>query len=90
MCADSAVGALGVQNGSSAVARQQLPTMASTVADLFQEQGVRGFFKGVSMNWLKGPLAFGISFTIFDTVQGWIESDAERARRLPDRILKDK
>lgn len=92
MCNDSAISALGVKQKAAAVTGKppQLPTMLSTVSDLYREQGVRGFFKGVSVNWMKGPLAFGISFTVFDTVQGWLESDTERARRFPDRLLRVK
>jgi len=37
--------------------------------NLYKEQGMRGFFKGVSMNWMKGPITFGISFTLYDAVQ---------------------
>ena len=62
------------------------PSLMSIVADLHGEQGVRGFFKGVSMNWLKGPVAFSISFTTFDLIQGFIETDAERKLRLPRRV----
>mmetsp|Transcript_37318 Transcript_37318/g.63527 ORF Transcript_37318/g.63527 Transcript_37318/m.63527 type:complete len:96 (-) Transcript_37318:245-532(-) len=55
--------------------------MITTMQHLFQEQGVRGFYKGVSMNWVKGPIAFSISFTAFDTLQGWIETEMEREAR---------
>ncbi|KAL9186671.1 hypothetical protein ACHAXT_005909 [Thalassiosira profunda] len=57
------------------------PSMVTTMRHLFEEQGVRGFYKGVSMNWVKGPIAFSISFTAFDTIQGWIETEAEREKR---------
>jgi hypothetical protein len=57
------------------------PSMILTMRHLFEEQGLRGFYKGVSMNWVKGPIAFSISFTAFDTIQGWIETESEREKR---------
>jgi hypothetical protein len=55
--------------------------MMKTMSHLLEEQGLRGFFKGVSMNWVKGPIAFSISFTAFDTIQGWIETESEKEKR---------
>jgi len=57
------------------------PSMMTTMRHLFEEQGIRGFFKGVSMNWVKGPIAFSISFTAFDTIQGLIETESEREKK---------
>ncbi|EEC51868.1 predicted protein, partial [Phaeodactylum tricornutum CCAP 1055/1] len=48
---------------------ETLPSLVGTIRSLYAEQGLRGFFKGVSMNWMKGPIAFSISFTAFDTLQ---------------------
>jgi hypothetical protein len=65
------------------------PSMGDIVRELYAEQGVRGFFKGVSLNWFKGPIAFSISFTIFDLVQIYLETEEERMIRLPRRRTTD-
>ncbi|CAM9180155.1 unnamed protein product [Chrysoparadoxa australica] len=41
-------------------------TLEGTLRQVLAEQGVRGLFKGLSMNWVKGPVGIGISFTTFD------------------------
>ena len=73
------------QHAQSSQQRQHKPSeplsMITTMKRLFEEQGVRGFYKGVTMNWVKGPIAFSISFTAFDTIQGLIETEDERLTR---------
>merc|ERR1739845_49496 len=51
-----------------------LPSTFKTMEEILKEQGFRGFYKGISMNWLKGPVAFSISFTMFDIVQSLMET----------------
>lgn len=41
-------------------------TILHTLRYVFTTEGVRGLYKGVSMNWIKGPLAVTISFNTYD------------------------
>lgn len=48
-------------------------SMSATIAHLYDSHGWRGFFKGVSLNWIKGPIAVSISFTTFDFFKSRLE-----------------
>lgn len=84
---DAAVGSLGLGHAAVASPNDNM-NMVSTVRGVLSEQGMRGLFKGVTLNWLKGPIAFSISFTTFDIMQGLLETESERTLRSPTRQLQ--
>ncbi|CAK0902403.1 unnamed protein product [Prorocentrum cordatum] len=49
-----------------------------TAMSIWRAEGARGFFKGVSMNWLKGPVAMSISYFANDLLR---EHVARHGRR---------
>jgi len=79
---DGAVGSLGMGH---AAAQQTELSMLRTISELYAEQGMAGLFKGVTLNWLKGPVAFSISFTTFDIMQGFLATEEEKKLRQPRR-----
>ncbi|TYZ69087.1 hypothetical protein PybrP1_010193, partial [[Pythium] brassicae (nom. inval.)] len=43
--------------------------VATTARIILAQEGWRGFFKGVSVNWMRSPLATGISLTTYDILK---------------------
>ncbi|XP_076751285.1 dephosphocoenzyme A carrier isoform X1 [Xylocopa sonorina] len=54
---------------TSAIKGQHYHTISSTVTKIYREEGLMAFYKGLSMNWVKGPIAVGISFATHDTIR---------------------
>lgn len=57
-----------VQTAAAPLYRNELHALRKILAD----EGLRALFKGLSMNWVKGPVAVGISFTMNDQLKGWL------------------
>lgn len=54
-------------DGSHGKPNPEYRTIYSTMKSVLQHEGlIGGLYKGLSMNWLKGPIAVGISFTTYD------------------------
>ncbi len=39
-----------------------------TLVYVLRSEGLRGLYKGVTMNWIKGPLAVTVSFNTYESV----------------------
>lgn len=45
----------------------------ATAMKIIREEGIPGgLYKGVTMNWFKGPISVGVSFMTFDTLVKYI------------------
>jgi solute carrier family 25 protein 42 len=59
----------GTGGGGDGLAVRQMSVLG-TMRHIAREEGFcRGLFKGLSMNWIKGPIAVGISFSTFDALK---------------------
>ena len=47
-------------------------SIVGTISYVFRTEGMRGIYKGVTMNWIKGPISVTVSFNVYDVVHEWI------------------
>ncbi|KAF2354505.1 Mitochondrial substrate/solute carrier [Trinorchestia longiramus] len=49
-------------------------TIRGTLTTVYREEGiVHGLYKGLSLNWVKGPISVGMSFAVFDYCKNVLE-----------------
>lgn len=44
-------------------------TVSRSIYLVYKEEGIRKLWKGVTMNWIKGPISMGISFACFEIIE---------------------
>jgi solute carrier family 25, member 42 len=49
--------------------------MTDTAMRIIRREGIKGLFKGLSLNFVKGPMAVGVSFTTFDLLKRTFDID---------------
>jgi solute carrier family 25 protein 42 len=58
---------------SSAISEARKGGMVDTTMRIIRRDGVRGLFKGLSMNMVKGPIGVGVSFTTYDIIKHFLD-----------------
>ncbi|XP_015429960.1 PREDICTED: mitochondrial coenzyme A transporter SLC25A42 [Dufourea novaeangliae] len=69
---------------TSAIKGQHYHTIGSTIRKIYREEGLMAFYKGLSMNWVKGPIAVGISFATHDTIRDTLRKVIASPTKLPN------
>jgi len=52
-------------------------TFLETLQTIYRTEGRRGLYKGLSMNWVKGPISAGVSFFMNDFMQNLMKERVE-------------
>jgi len=53
-------------------------SIAAALTDIVRNEGWRTLYKGLSMNWIKGPISVAISFNVNDYIKHWFAEQEKR------------
>lgn len=70
--ADPTNSAVNMSQASRVVVEDSGSTIREVWRSVVAKEGWRGLFKGLTLNWIKGPLSVGISLTLFDITKGML------------------
>ena len=49
-----------------------------TLSIIIHKEGLRGLYKGATMNWIKGPISVTVSFNVYEIVHKWLNNNVTR------------
>lgn len=64
-------------------------SIAAAFTDILQREGWRALYKGLSLNWVKGPVSVAISFNVNDAIKAWFAEQERRRGTTPPRKRGD-
>lgn len=60
--------------GAAGTASVHKPTITGTISNVFQKEGLRGFYRGIAPEYLKVVPSVGIAFMTYETLKSMLSS----------------
>jgi len=76
LCAQSLTYPLDIVRRRNQVGAMQTMSTIRSISHIFSSEGFRGLFRGLSMNWVKGPIASAVSFTVNDRIKYYMSQSS--------------